>query len=414
MLELEAVTPRTPFIRRIALERRHPPPTPMPVVAVINRKGGSGKSTLASHLAGYCARLGLRVMLGDVDRQQSSLAWLRRRAAQPLSNCPTIVGWAVGAQSVMRPPVGITHAVLDTPGGLHGFDLARVVMGADVILMPLCDSIFDRESAADCYAELMTLPRVASGRCQVALVGMRLDARTKGAQRLEAWAAQNGLPYIGSLRESQVYPRCAEEGMTLFDLPASKVAADLAQWQPILDWVNAAWDVAEKMEATAKAPAPFSAPSLAKQSKRRPLLRSPMSAPNVPPAEFRPPREVVRSARADRFGWRGLQVGCRVADAQGLGTGSIAQEAHHRQQVLRILGFQRLGADLRCADIAAAFAAVVVHLQVVHPLAANFQGVALKQHGLLRRRFARRGAQGGAVLRDDGGESEGSESGEHD
>jgi len=275
----------------------------MPVVAVINRKGGSGKSTLASHLAGYCARLGLRVMLGDVDRQQSSLAWLRRRAVQPLSNCPTIVGWAVGAQSVMRPPVGITHAVLDTPGGLHGFDLARVVMGADAILMPVCDSIFDRESAADCYAELMTLPRVASGRCQVALVGMRLDARTKGAQRLEAWAEQNGLPYIGSLRESQVYPRCAEEGMTLFDLPAAKVAADLAQWQPVLDWVNAAWDASEKMEATAKAPAPFSAPSLAKQSKRRPLLRSPMPVPQVPSAEFRPPREMVRTARADRFGW---------------------------------------------------------------------------------------------------------------
>lgn len=275
----------------------------MPVVAVINRKGGSGKSTLASHLAGWCARLGLRVMLGDVDRQQSSLAWLRRRTVQPLSNCPAIVGWAVGAQSVMRPPAGITHAVLDTPGGLHGFDLARVVMGADAILMPVCDSIFDRESAADCYAELMTLPRVASGRCQVALVGMRLDARTKGAQRLEAWAAQNGLPYIGSLRESQVYPRCAEDGMTLFDLPAAKVAADLAQWQPILDWVNAAWDVAEKMEATAKAPAPFSAPSLAKQSKRRPLLRSPMPAPNLASAEFRPPREAVRSARADRFGW---------------------------------------------------------------------------------------------------------------
>ena len=64
----------------------------MPVVAVINRKGGSGKSTLATHLAAHCANDGLRVMLGDVDRQQSSMAWLRRRAEQPLAQRAPIVG----------------------------------------------------------------------------------------------------------------------------------------------------------------------------------------------------------------------------------------------------------------------------------------------------------------------------------
>ena len=51
----------------------------MPVVAVVNRKGGSGKSTFAAHVAAWCARQGHAVMLGDVDRQQSSRGWLRRR-----------------------------------------------------------------------------------------------------------------------------------------------------------------------------------------------------------------------------------------------------------------------------------------------------------------------------------------------
>src|SRR6201986_347456 len=152
----------------------------MPVVAVINRKGGSGKSTLATQLAGCLANRGSQVMLGDVDRQQSSLAWLRRRGAQP-AKCAAIVGSAIGTQSVVRPPAGITHVVLDTPGGLQGYDLARIAMTADAILMPVTDSVFDRESAVHCHAELMTLPRVASGRCKGAVVGMRLDARTKGA-----------------------------------------------------------------------------------------------------------------------------------------------------------------------------------------------------------------------------------------
>ena len=62
----------------------------MPVAAVINRKGGSGKSTLATQLAGCLAARGLQVMLGDVDRQQSSLAWLRRRSVQTLVKCATI------------------------------------------------------------------------------------------------------------------------------------------------------------------------------------------------------------------------------------------------------------------------------------------------------------------------------------
>jgi chromosome partitioning protein len=46
---------------------------------IANPKGGSGKSTLAINLAGHLARSGHRVMLGDVDRQQSSREWLRLR-----------------------------------------------------------------------------------------------------------------------------------------------------------------------------------------------------------------------------------------------------------------------------------------------------------------------------------------------
>src|SRR3990167_4071893 len=137
----------------------------MPVIAVINRKGGSGKSTLATHLAAYCANHGIPVMLGDVDRQQSAQAWLKLRRAQKLPEQAPIVGWTVAPKNTLRPPAGITRVVLDTPGGLHGFDLARVVMFADAILIPVCNSVFDRDSAAECYAELMTLPRVSSGRC---------------------------------------------------------------------------------------------------------------------------------------------------------------------------------------------------------------------------------------------------------
>ena len=252
----------------------------MPVVAVINRKGGSGKSTLATHLAAYCAHNGIPVMLGDVDKQQSTQTWLRLRAKQSVSTPAPIVGWTVDPKSVLRAPPGISQVVLDTPGGLRGFDLARVVMFADVILMPVCNSVFDRESAADCYAELLTLPRVSSGRCQVAAIGMRLDGRTKSDEVLKEWAEQQQLPFIGVLRETQGYVRCLERGMSLFDLPPSKVESDLAQWKPILGWLGPALRPATVSEETVKpakaAPKPM--PSGARFDSLKPAQASLLNA----------------------------------------------------------------------------------------------------------------------------------------
>ncbi len=264
----------------------------MPVIAVVNRKGGSGKSTLAAHLAAWCAHQGHAVMLGDVDRQQSTRSWLRKRNEA----LPAIAPWTVD-QNILRVPAGITHVILDTPGGLHGFDLARMVMFADIILMPVCGSAFDRESAADCHAELMALPRVATGRCKVACIGMRLDTRTRTPQVLKEWAGGLGMPFLGVLRESQTYVQCLERGMTLFDLPADRVPTDLRQWEPILGWLRpqlalnpvaatsshqpaSAATAAHALHARAPAAAPASLPSR--------LLAAQPATPPAPPAGQRP------------------------------------------------------------------------------------------------------------------------------
>ena len=61
----------------------------MPVIVVANPKGGVGKTTLSTNLAGYLASRGHSVMLGDVDRQQSSRTWLGLRPA----GLPKIATW---------------------------------------------------------------------------------------------------------------------------------------------------------------------------------------------------------------------------------------------------------------------------------------------------------------------------------
>jgi chromosome partitioning protein len=247
----------------------------MPVIAVVNRKGGSGKSTLATHLAAHFANAGVPVMLGDVDRQQSTQSWLRSRNLQHLPHSAPIVGWAVDPKRVLRPPAGVRHVVLDTPGGLRGFDLARVAAFADVILMPVCNSIFDRESAADCFAELMALPRITSGRCKVAAIGMRIDARTRAAEVLEAWARGLKLPFIGVLREAQAYVRCVEQGLTVFDMPATQSQADVAQWKPIVAWL-------EPILRTVRRPVLRANPLVARSPIDAPLAAAEATAPPAP------------------------------------------------------------------------------------------------------------------------------------
>jgi chromosome partitioning protein len=206
----------------------------MSVIAVVNRKGGSGKSTLATNLAGYLAAQGLEVMLGDVDRQQSSRLWLSLRPATQ----PKIHGWTIDERNFARPPAGVKHVVLDTPGGFQGIGLMKVAMYADAILIPATHSLFDRQSAAECVKELRVFPRVANGKCRIASIGMRIDGRTKNAGLLAAWAAGQGLKHLGSIKEAQAYARCLEQGMSIFDFPPQKVETYLPEWSPITTWIE--------------------------------------------------------------------------------------------------------------------------------------------------------------------------------
>ena len=90
---------------------------------IANPKGGSGKSTLATNLAGYFARCGHCVMLGDTDRQQSAREWLAIRPA----TLPIIRTWEIEKDLPARPPKDSTHVVLDTAAGLHGKSFDRML-----------------------------------------------------------------------------------------------------------------------------------------------------------------------------------------------------------------------------------------------------------------------------------------------
>ena len=205
----------------------------MPVVAVLNPKGGSGKSTVATHVATAWAREGHKVMLGDVDRQQSVKSWLKRRSDRETS----ILTWVVDQRNVFRAPTGVTHVVLDTPGALYGHDLARVVMWLDAVVVPVGPSIFDRDASMLFLRQLLALPRVKSGRCRVCMVGMRWSPRDLDSISRDL-CEHMGLSLLCVIPEERLYRECLEQGVTVFDDSVRSEPRLLEPWRPLLEWLR--------------------------------------------------------------------------------------------------------------------------------------------------------------------------------
>jgi chromosome partitioning protein len=219
-MQVESADIKTSIQRRIT----------MPVIVIANPKGGVGKSTIATNLAGYFAKQGHKVMLGDVDAQQSSRAWLALRPG----SLPPIAAWDIVDGHVARPPKGTTHMVLDTPAGIDGSRLDEVLRIADKVIVPLQPSMFDILATQEFLQKLTK----RQGKFAVGVLGMRVNVRTRAADQLAHYVTNLGLPLLGYLRDTQNYVQLAAHGATLWDVAASRAEKDVEQWQQLVTWVQ--------------------------------------------------------------------------------------------------------------------------------------------------------------------------------
>ena len=86
------------------------------------------------------------------------------------------------------------------------------------------------------YIGLPTATMFANAGLRV--TGVDIDARTRAAEKLDAFLAPIDLPVLAHLRDTQNYVTAAFGGKSIFDLAPSLVAQDVAQWQPIIDWIE--------------------------------------------------------------------------------------------------------------------------------------------------------------------------------
>lgn len=200
----------------------------MRAILVVNPKGGSGKTTLSTNIAGYLASVGKRVAILDLDRQKSATTWLAMRDLA----LPDIELMREGQKE------DTDWLVIDSPAGLHGKNLERALKLAHKVVVPIAPSLFDIRASQDFLAALAGEKAVRKQKDFVAVIGMRVDHRTRAGATLELFMQKQQLPVLTFLRNTQNYVNAAFEGRCLFDLPPHQVERDLEQWQGLVEWLE--------------------------------------------------------------------------------------------------------------------------------------------------------------------------------
>lgn len=139
------------------------------LIALLNLKGGSGKSTLAINVAAAACLEGLRVLLIDLDCQDTVDDW---GAARPSTT----------------PLMGISVVKLDKPAAIERARIAPVIRGYDVVVLDAPARDVAISEAAAIAADVVLIP-VKPGAPDVWTMGTTAQA----IDAADTWRKRNRL-----------------------------------------------------------------------------------------------------------------------------------------------------------------------------------------------------------------------------
>ena len=202
-------------------------------VLITNIKGGCGKTTIATNLAAAFAVGGFATGLAEVDRQRSSLSWLKLRDghARPIQG----LDWR---KQVGEIPPGLRRLVIDAPANLRMRHVDDLIGEADLVVVPVLASVFDEGSTERFLAKLDELKPIRKGRKTMALVANRLRPRSKATQRLESFLERLGQPIAARLGDRAIYGELAVQGLSIFDIDGQQARPVREEWRPLLNAIE--------------------------------------------------------------------------------------------------------------------------------------------------------------------------------
>lgn len=211
-------------------------------ILVTNPKGGCGKTTIATNIASHYARKGKTVRLFDHDSQNSSLDWINRRPAEQAA----ITGVDASKNSdhrltrswKLRVPPETDVAIIDSPAGIDASELVILLQKNDSVLIPVLPSPIDIHATSDFIKTLLNTGQVQTKMIRLAVIANRVRRNTRMYHSLERFLFSLNIPFISSLRDTQLYALAIELGVGVAEIPGSRNNTDNEQWAPIVRWLD--------------------------------------------------------------------------------------------------------------------------------------------------------------------------------
>ena len=209
------------------------------VILVANSKGGCGKTTIATNLACYYEALGRQVSLLDMDPQQSALQWLKLRRDTGIQG----LAWPAGEPvSLGRLQQKLDQAgpitIIDSPAGLDPHHLDHLLRLSQVVLGPGLPSPIDIRATTRFLQTLMLTPSYRHRPRRLAVIANRTRTRTRMYDSLRQFLTSLKIPYLVTLRDTQLYVQAMSNGEGVLDAAVSRHLDDQQHWRRIGEWLE--------------------------------------------------------------------------------------------------------------------------------------------------------------------------------